>query len=46
MDLCILSFCHLLIQVRHGKIPDLIDEKYNVKVKNYLRKYTDKLNNM
>lgn len=46
MNLCILSFCHLLIQARHGKIPDLIDKKYNVKVKNYLRKYSDKLDNI
>ncbi len=46
IKLCILSFGHLLIQARHGKIPDLIDKKYNIKVKNYLRKYSDKLDNM
>ncbi len=46
IKLCILSFGRLLIQARHGKIPDLIDKKYNIKVKNYLRKYSDKLDNM
>lgn len=46
INLCTLSFCYLLIQARHGMIPSLIDRRYHIKMKNYLRKYGNKLDNI